>query len=169
MFGSSGQVTDAQIEFVSSGAATIGSGPGGYAVYITQNRSCDRVSGSLSEGITVTERLTFNSVCTVELVEGMSLQYAADTMTARFQLFGLDMSAGGARRHSGSQPHLIRQPLRLLCALQSGRRIGRLGVGWSSRGAKCAVHWSGRSKHHQRRSGKWQWALSDRQYGQRHH
>lgn len=94
MFGSSGQATDAQIAFVSSGTATIGSGPGGYAVHITQAAArATAASGSLSEGITVTERLTFNSVCTVELVEGMSLQDAADTMTARFQLFGLDMSA----------------------------------------------------------------------------
>jgi flagellar hook-associated protein 2 len=94
MFGSSGQATDAQIAFVSSGTATIGSGPGGYAVHITQAAArATAASGSLSEGITVTERLTFNSVCTVELVEGMSLQDAADTMIARFQLFDLDMSA----------------------------------------------------------------------------
>lgn len=94
MFGLSGEASDPQITYVSSSASTVGSGPDGYAVQITQPAArATATSASLPGGISVSETLTVNGTCTVELVEGMSLQEAADAIVARFQLFGLAMTA----------------------------------------------------------------------------
>lgn len=94
MFGTAGDTTDAAITYLSSTSKTVGSSAAGYAVEITQAaEQATATSATLASGITTDETLTFESVCTVQLTAGMTLDQAAEELNSRFQLYELSISA----------------------------------------------------------------------------
>ncbi len=94
MFGTAGDATDPAITYVSSTSKTAGSPAAGYAVEITQvAEQATATSATLASGITTDETLTFESVCTVQLTAGMTLDQAAEELNSRFQLYELSISA----------------------------------------------------------------------------
>jgi flagellar hook-associated protein 2 len=93
LFGLYTEVTNSEIEYYSSTAATRDSGPDGYAINITQVASRPTaISAELASGITMDETLTIGGY-QVTLTNGMSLQDAADLLNSLFSAHDMAMDA----------------------------------------------------------------------------